>query len=214
MTMNETQVVIMHGLTVGGKTLAEHIEAVNHKEALTWVLDRAKAKGPSENCTIEDIQTIHKFILAGSNQAGQWREDQVMIAGSAHVPPRPEKIPYAMASMMNWLEKDGPGFHPVERAARLHADLVTIHPFIDGNGRTARRLMNLELIRSGFPAVVIHNEDRLEYYNGLQEIQERGIFDDFLNFVCRAVEGSFAPYWHLFDVSEEQIKALTQLGQL
>ena len=74
--------------------------------------------------------------------------------------------------------------------------------------------MNLELIRSGFPAVVIHNEDRLEYYNGLQEIQERGIFDDFLNFVCRAVEGSFAPYWHLFDVSEEQIRALTQPGQL
>jgi hypothetical protein len=74
--------------------------------------------------------------------------------------------------------------------------------------------MNLELIRSGFPAVVIHNEDRLEYYNGLQKIQERGIFDDFLKFVCQAVEGSFTPYWQLFDVSEEQIRALTQPGQL
>jgi Fic family protein len=207
LTMSETQVVLTHGITIGGKTILEHLEAINHKDALLWLLDHVSAD--RQFITLDDIKTIHSYVLANRPlEAGQWRSDDVFISGSRHNPPEFEKISYHMAEMMDWVEVESAKFHPVERAARYHVDLVTIHPFIDGNGRTARLLMNLELIRNGFPPTIIEVEERMEYYRCLEQSQTQGDFRDFLQFVGSAVERSFNIYWRLHRVTEEQTNAL------
>ena len=94
--------------------------------------------------------------------------------------------------------------HPVERAARVHVDFVGIHPFVDGNGRTSRLLMNLELMKAGFPSVVITVENRLRYYQSLDAAHVEGNYEPFINLVVEAVEQSFTPYFSALGISSLQ----------
>ena len=162
LTRRETALVVEKGLTVGGKTLVEHLEATNHAHALDWV--RQQASRSARQLTEKDVLSIHEIILKGidSPNAGFYRSVPVRISGSTVVLPNPRKVPDLMEAFVTWLQQ-GPDLHPVELAAEAHYRLVTIHPFADGNGRTARLLMNLILLMTGYPTAIIRKLDREAY---------------------------------------------------
>ena len=194
LTRQETLVVLKHGLTVGGRSMIEHLEAINHQHAIHYVEVLATRPTP---ITEEEIKTIHRLVLRtiDDDNAGVYRDHHVLIAGSAYTPPPPTAVPGLMMELSTWLArtdvapdmKDADAHHPVERAAHAHFRLVDIHPFVDGNGRAARLLMNLLLLRAGFPIAVLRNEDRAGYYDALEEGHE-GRLDSFLVFVAHAVD--------------------------
>ncbi len=189
LTRQETMVVLKHGVTVGGKTLVEHLEATNHKHAIDYVMQLATRGAPP---TEADILTLHSLVLRGidDENAGVYRRRQAFIAGSEYTPPPPRAVPGRMAEFGQWLERTHtaePRLHPVERAAHAHFWLMDIHPFIDGNGRVARLLMNLLLLQSGYPIAIIRSEDRLAYYAAL-DAGHAGHLDDFLLLVAAAVD--------------------------
>jgi len=193
LTLKETKVAL-EGVTIGGKSLREHFEVVNHREAIGFVEQLVENTGA---LTQWDIKSLHQLILKGidSENAGRYRNVNVLISGARHRPMDALHVPQAMAEFIAWHESEGAALHPVERAARVHAEFVKIHPFVDGNGRTSRLLMNLELLKAGFPAAVITVAQRLSYYEALDQAHCDGNYDPFLNLVAEAVEQSFAPYW-------------------
>jgi Fic family protein len=192
LTLQETDLVINRGLTIGNKSLKEHFEAINHKEGIRYLYDFIKKKKELDEKTILEI---HKIILKNINEteAGHYRKENVMILGAVHLPPSAIKIPKLMAEFFEWYYAHKKNMPIVELAAWVHYKLVYIHPFIDGNGRTARLLMNLILLQHGYPPAVILNIDRKKYYRVLKEA-DRDKHDDFLNFVGRSVERSLLIY--------------------
>ena len=192
LTRQETLVVLKHGLTVGGKPLVEHLEAINHQAAIGWVEQLAARPAPPGEA---DILALHRLVLRSIDDAnaGAYRQGQVYIAGSAFVPPPARAVPGRMAEYAAWLARTGEeaaagqGLHPVARAAHAHFWLVDIHPFVDGNGLTARLLMNLLLLQAGYPIAIIRAEDRAAYYTAL-EAGHAGRLDLFLLLVADAVD--------------------------
>ena len=193
LTLKETKVVL-EGVTIGGKTLREHFEAVNHREAILYVEELV---GQGNLLGERDIKSLHQLVLKGidAQNAGRYRDVNVLISGARHRPVDALHVPHAMSEFLDWYGKDARNLHPVERAARVHADFVKIHPFVDGNGRTSRLLMNLELLKAGFPAAVIPVAQRLAYYEALDRAHCEGDHGPFLDLVAEAVERSFDPYW-------------------
>jgi len=170
LTHRETAEVIEHGITVGGKFLREHLEAVDHYEAVQWMRDL-----PAQTTPIgEDIVCeLHRRIVARSQPAigGVYSPDPRRIAGSPVIFPNPLKIPQLMEEFGSWLSS-APS--TPEGAFEGHFRLTAIHPFSDGNGRAARLLMNLMLVRGGYPPVAVPPEDRKPYLDTL----ERGSLTD------------------------------------
>lgn len=192
LTINETKVVL-EGITVGGKTMREHLEVINHQDAISYVEEIVRRE---ESLTEWQIKNLHRLVLKGIDDAyaGVYRDQQVFIAGAVHMPPPPYLIQEQMEQLMNWYETETNTMHPIERGALLHAKFVGIHPFIDGNGRTSRLLLNLELMKSGYQPIVIKVENRLSYYNALDRAHTTGIYDDFINLVATEVETSLDLY--------------------
>jgi Fic family protein len=193
LTRRETALVVEKGLTVGGKSLIEHLEATNHAHALDWVKSQVERKRHplSEN----DILHIHNLILKGidDTHAGHYRSVPVRISGSAVVLPNPRKVPDLMRDFITWLNAPG-DLHPAQVAAEAHYRLVTIHPFVDGNGRTARLLMNLLLLRHGYPPAIIRKRDRLAYIGALEQAQLGGSIEDYQQLILKAVDRSLDIY--------------------
>jgi Fic family protein len=193
LTLKETKVVL-EGITVGGKRLREHFEVINHKEAIDYVEAIVSGQeAPSE----WQIKAIHQLVLKNidTSNAGRYRQENVLIAGAEHVPPEFLKLPEAMAKLMAGYH--AATCHPVERAARLHVDFVGIHPFVDGNGRTARLLMNFELMRCGYLPVIIHVEQRLGYYDALDLAHTHGDYAPFIHIVVELEEAELKRYLRL-----------------
>ena len=193
LTRRETALVVEKGLTVGGKSLAEHLEATNHAHALDWVKDQITRK--PQDLTENDILKIHNVILKGldDENAGHYRNVPVRISGASVVLPNPAKVPDLMTEMQTWLNESAK-MHAVEFAAEAHYRLVTIHPFVDGNGRTARLLMNLILMMLGYPPAIIRKRDRLAYIGALEKAQLGGSKDDYFKLIMKAVERSLDIY--------------------
>ena len=193
LTRRETALVVEKGLTVGGKSLTEHLEATNHAHALDWVKEQVKRK--PTNLTEKDILHIHDIILKGIDDAnaGHYRSVPVRISGSVVVLPNPRKVPDLMQGFVEWLGQNG-DLHAVELAAEAHYRLVTIHPFVDGNGRTARLLMNMVLLMTGYPAAIIRKRDRLAYIGALEKAQLGGSKEGYLNIIAKAVDRSLDIY--------------------
>jgi len=201
LTLKETKVVL-EGITIGGKTMREHFEAINHRDAIYFVEELAQ-KG--ESLSEWQIKSIHQSILKGidDRNAGIYRSINVIISGADHIPPDFKQVASEMGQFIKWHGEDAKKLHPVERAARVHAEFVKIHPFVDGNGRTARLLMNLELIKDGFPPAVLSVGKRLEYYESLDTAHKTGDYDPFLSLISEIVEEGFGPYWHALGVSAD-----------
>ena len=182
LTLRETQVVL-EGITVGGKSIKEHLEVINHENAILYLDELVKNENP---ITEWNIKNIHQLILKDidNENAGRYRKENVTIKGAIHIPPDYIKIPELMEKLIlnytAWNE-----YHPIIKASLLHGELVKIHPFIDGNGRTSRLLMNLDLMNSGYNPVIIKKEDRLEYYEALDKAHTTGNYTNFVKLVTK-----------------------------
>ena len=185
LTLRETDLVVNKGLTVSGKSMREHLEAINHYEAILYIRDLA-SQGVALN--EREIRNIHALVLRGIDRdnAGRYRSVPVMISGSRHVPPQPWAVPKLMEEYGLWLAGESLSLHPVLRAAEAHERLVTIHPFIDGNGRTARLVMNLILLANGYAIANIpgDTENRRAYYDALEKCNLDGRKADFLYLIA------------------------------
>ena len=182
LTLRETQVVL-EGITVGGKSIKEHLEAINHEKAILFLDDLVKDNEPISEW---NIKNIHQLILKDidNENAGRYRKENVTIKGATHIPPDYLKVPELMEKLIltynTWSE-----YHPIIQAALLHGELVKIHPFVDGNGRTSRLLMNLDLMNSGYNPVIIKKESRLKYYEALDKVHTTGNYTDFVKLVTK-----------------------------
>lgn len=192
LTLLETKVVL-EGITVGGKALREHFEAINHRNAIYYVEDIIKKEEPFSEW---QIRNIHQLILKNidDDNAGRYRQQNVLISGATTTPPDYTLLNDKMAQFVDWYNTEAYLMHPIERATKVHADFVGIHPFIDGNGRTSRLLMNLELMKAGYPSCVITVEKRLAYYEALDQWMAFGKTEAFNQLVADAVMEGFKPY--------------------
>lgn len=165
LTMSETKVVL-EGITVGGKSIIEHLETINHKEAILFIEDLI---GDEEQLTEWNLKNIHTLILKeiDNYNAGRYRSENVLISGAKHIPPKHYELDYLMQKLMKEYQKEWNEYHPVIKATLLHGEFVKLHPFVDGNGRTARLLLNFELMKYGYTPIIIKNERRAEYYDVL-----------------------------------------------
>ena len=192
LTLRETQLILETGLTIVGKSLRGHLEVVNHQQAIEYV---ESLRPDDDPITPFHVRQIHQMVLAriDDESAGQYRNLPVRIAGSTHQPPEAWEVSRLMSDWGDWLNGPALNLHPIERAALAHHRLVVIHPFLDGNGRTARLVMNLLLMRASYPPTVIMRVNRRQYYNVLA----RADADDempLVNFVGRAVERNLTLY--------------------
>ena len=196
LTMSETKAVLEDGITIGGKSLKEHLEAVGHSHAIDYMEALVQK---DEALTERTLKEIHNLILRnidGAN-AGTYRRMNVLISGAGHIPPPAERVLEKMEAFFRWYGAARGALHPVEFAARVHADFVNIHPFKDGNGRTARLIMNFELMRVGFPTVIVPVDARPDYYRNLDIAATQGDYLPFVMQIAELAQKSFAPYWAL-----------------
>ena len=215
----ETALVVEKGLTIGGKSITEHLEATNHAAALDFVKEQIKRK-PSD-LRERDILKIHEIILdrIDKENAGIYRRVPVRISGSAVVLPNPRKVQTLMDEFFSWIENEKK-MHAVELAAEAHYRFVTIHPFIDGNGRTARLLMNMILMMRGYPPAIIRKNDRLAYIKSLEKPQlvngDGDSKNDYFKLIAAAVDRSLNIYLRAIDgeVEKPESEKLLKIGEL
>ena len=184
LTLQETHLVVNEGLTIGGKSMREHLEAVNHYEAIEYINDLVARRVKISERVIKEL---HHLVLKGIDRenAGRYRTVPVIISGSAHKPPQPYLLARKMEELMEFYDTNKAVLHPVILAAEMHLRLVTIHPFIDGNGRTSRLLMNLILLQNGFTIANLKGTDkaRLAYYRALEKAQTDDTHSDFYRLI-------------------------------
>ena len=193
LTETETKVVLEDGITVGGKPIKDYYEALGHSEAYDYIYSLAKAKGFTES----DVQKLHRLFYhrIDETKAGKYRKEKVFLSGSRYTLPGPEKVPGLMKKFIMAMTTKAKKYHPVEYVALAHQDLVFIHPFIDGNGRVARLLMNLVLLQKNYCIVIIPPTLRSAYIQAL----EKAHTDDkeFKEFIARAVRETQKDYLRL-----------------
>lgn len=182
LTVYETKAILEDGITIAGKSMREHLEAINHKQAIILTEEIVKNK---EIISERVIKELHAIILYGIDQsnAAVYRKHNVIISGASHTPPSHIEISQLMTDLLVWYNTETER-HPLEKAAMLHSKLVNIHPFIDGNGRTSRLLMNLELIKAGYLPVIIESEQRFKYYEILDIAAVKGNYTPFIQFIA------------------------------
>ena len=170
LTLAETELVLNRGLTIGGKPLRDHLEAVNHRKAFQKLMALVEGQARLTESVLLDL---HGMILRGieDEYAGRYRNVPVRIVGARHIPPNPVRVPELMSTLFDWYACEGSQLWDVHTAADLHWRLARIHPFTDGNGRTARLAMNLHLLRHGYPLTIIRadRDQRSDYYQALAE---------------------------------------------
>ena len=200
LTIYETKVVL-EGITIGGKTMREHLEVINHRDAILYVEEIVRKNEPFSEW---QIRNIHRLVLSkiDDENAGVYRKVDVRIGGAKHIPPSFYNLPGEMQRLMDWYESEGSTLHPVERAALLSSKFVNIHPFVDGNGRTSRLLLNLELMKYGYPPIVIRKESRFQYYEALDKAAMTGDHSNFIALVAAELKSELDTYLKLVNHGE------------
>jgi len=203
LTRQETALIVEKGVTVEGKSVREYLEAINHAEAFSYIQALSEDK-KREALNLQDILDIHRIILKKINDtdAGRLRSTPVRISGSTTILPNPIKVSKLMEELVTWLQTTTE--HPVKVAIDAHYKLVTIHPFVDGNGRTARLLMNLILMQAGFPPAIIKKEERNRYLTVLESAQTRGNQDAYYELMYDAINRSLDLYLEDIQPTEEK----------
>jgi Fic family protein len=198
LTETETKIVLEDGLTIGGKPLKDHLEAIGHSQAYDLLYKLAKNHEIKE----KDILKLHKLFYyhIDIKNAGRYRKQQVFITGTEFIPPAPNQVPGFMKKFIDDIPSMRQKFHPVEFAAFLHKELVSIHPFVDGNGRTARLVMNLALLQNGYVVTIIPPVLRSDYINMLKRAQVQPKDDKpFINFISTMVYESQKDYLRMIN---------------
>ena len=198
LTETETKIVIEDGITIGGKSLKDHYEAMGHSEAFSFLYDLAKNK----MITKADILKLHYlfYYRIDENNAGKYRKVNVLITGSTFKPPAHSEVSALMKKLTDNIPAMQKKYHPVEFSARIHKELVTIHPFVDGNGRAARLVMNLALLQTGYVITIIPPILRNDYINAIKKSQIEPKDDKpFINFISSMVYESTKEYIRLLE---------------
>jgi Fic family protein len=192
LSLKETFLVLEKGMTIGGKSVKEHLEAVNHKEAILFLEKLANKKTEIKE---SDILQLHAIIMSkiDPQNAGFYRQVQVFITLSEHRPPSFKELPKLMERVLKELNSKEEGGKAIESATRLHHLFVWIHPFADGNGRAARLLTNLRLMRATFPPIVLQKKIRMTYYRAL-EVGDKGDLKPLTGLIARDVERALDLY--------------------
>ncbi len=196
LTETETKIVIEDGITIGGKPVRDHLEVLGHSEAYDLLFRMAKGKEITE----AGIKELHRlfYYRIDAKQAGKYRKKKVIITGTDFIPPAPDQIPGLMKDFVDRITRNRSVRHPVEFAAEVHQELVTIHPFIDGNGRAARLLMNLALLQAGYPLAIIPPILRRDYLDTLNWTH-KGDDAPFINFIAGVCYESAKEYLRLLE---------------
>ena len=175
---SETQMVIEHGMTIGGHTVKEHLEAINHADAIARLYELAERGAVITHADVLQLHALVTDKLLPS--AGQYRDGPVSIRGSRHMPPPWQRVPELMDVWLAWQDGEGMEYPSIVRAALAHEAFLNIHPFYDGNGRVARLLLNLQLMRDGYPTTLVQRSVRETYIRAL----EAAHFGDYLGLVA------------------------------
>ena len=191
LTLMETKVVLEDGISVGGKELREIYEVVNHKKAYRYVKRCISEHKPLDEAIVKDI---HAILTENIILGGIYRNQEVRISGAGHTPPAGNEMYNQIKNFYADLEWKKSALNPIEYAAWTHAEFVRIHPFIDGNGRTSRLIMNYQLMEAGYLPVSIAKENRLDYYNALEEYAVNQNLDPFADFTADLEEKQLDVY--------------------
>lgn len=180
-TLRETAMIIQGGITIGGKSIQEHLDIVGHKDAIEYVYSLADDKRELSEFTIKEIHSL--VLAADSANKGVYRRLPVAVGG--HQPPEPALVPQMMEGMVDEYARRKMSSHPVEAAAWLHLQFENIHPFIDGNGRTGRLLLNFELLKSGLLPIDIKFSDKESYYRCFEAFDRQKDAAPMVNLVAK-----------------------------
>lgn len=201
--LGETQLVIAHGITIGGHSLKEHMEAVNHAAAYDFILDLARREAELDEAALLHLHALIMHDLIGP--PGAYRRGAVFISGSEHRPPHHSQVPELMADWFTWVSGAGRDYPPVIRAALAHEMLLAIHPFLDGNGRTARLVLSLHLMRAGYPVALLLQGWRLSYIRALEQAHH-GRYNPLVNVIGRAAEAGLDLYLEACDALPDELR--------
>lgn len=204
LTLNETYWVFQEGITVKGKSLKEHLEVKDHKRALEKLYDLVER--PTDIDFDERlIKDLHQAVIELSEdyEDYEYRDTDVFISGSTHHPSLPSEIKPEIKKLLRWVRQEKHNYHPIEFAALFHHRFVHIHPFLDGNGRTARLLMNLFLMREGLPLAIILKNDRQKYYRALRTA-DNGNYKALIQFIAQAALRSLNLYLDTLTPAKEK----------
>jgi len=212
MTLGQTRSILETRIAVGGKSIVEHNEILGMDAALKYI--NATLIHRIGSITLEDILEIHKRVMGHVDPltSGYMRRTQVYIG--EHIPPAPDDIDVLMGEFVLWLNSHHAlQLHPIKYAALAHYKLVYIHPFLDGNGRTSRLLLNFILMQAGFPPVIVRKEDRQEYYDVL-ETGNKGDIRPFVRFIADCSDRTLDFYlWATSEYPSKEVPALAQDGR-
>jgi len=209
MTLQETYVIINDGMTVKGKSLREHFEVNNHHKALQYLYELA---GKKQDLTAGTVLDIHRFILNNIEDlyAGRLRNAGVRIQGANFVPPNARKVSELLDELIDFIQANPLQLNSLELATVLHHKLVWIHPFFDGNGRTARLVMNLILLQDGFPPAIILRNDRAKYYDALNKANN-GNYLKLMLLMAQAVERSLNIYLNALPGNDDEYTEISSI---
>lgn len=212
LTMVETKIVLYDGMTIGGKSLREHFEAINHDKAIQHVEELADASYIMRSL---DVLNIHEIVLANIDEhmAGRIRNTMVRIMGANFTPPSPQRVSDLLDELIDYVNYNPQNLAIPILATVFHHQFVWIHPFADGNGRTGRLIMNLLLLSKGYPPCIILKNDRKKYYNALNRANKGDYYslallvlqgiERSLNFYINAIPSAGTEYESIADIAED-----------
>ena len=193
LTLMETKVLLEDGVSVGGKELREIYEVVNHKKAYDYV---KKCIAQNKSLTKDIVKDLHMILTENIIAGGIYRNQEVRISGAGFTPPAGNEMYIQIKAFYEEVDNKA-GLNPIELAAWTHAEFVRIHPFIDGNGRTSRLLMNYQLMLHDFLPVSVDKENRLDYYNALGCYAVHKDLNPFADFIAELEEKQLDEYLKL-----------------
>jgi Fic family protein len=201
LTLTETKVILEDGLTVGGKPLKDIYEATGHSAAYDFMYSLISGR----DITVADIKTMHNLFYKAIDEenAGEWRNEQIIVTGTEYAFPKPEALEEEMQKLGEWIKSERENYHPIDFAALLHLKFVTTHPFIDGNGRVGRLLMNLALLQDKYMLAIVPPILRVEYINAIKRHQLKNNPDSFCEFIGERVLETEKEIIRLFNISLE-----------
>lgn len=214
LTLRETFLVVNEGLTVKGKPLKDHLEAKSHQAALEYLYELIE-QGHRVTVSEHLIRQLHQLVMQDVDRAwaGVYRNGPVMITGTKHRPPEALEVSKKMHAFVTWLNKNERKIHPIELASQAHHRLAAIHPFFDGNGRTSRLLMNVLLMRKGYPLTIILKNDRKKYYRVLSRADD-GDGAPIIQFIAQTIERSLDIYLRALEPTTAQSERYMSLEKL
>lgn len=175
LTLRETALILQEGITIAEKPIKEHLEAIGHKDAFEYIIELTDRKAPLSESVIKEIHSL--VLMADRENRGIYRRVPVMILGAEHTPPQPYLVPKLMEQLIIDYNELSQTTDIIQAVSLLHLKFESIHPFIDGNGRTGRLLLNFELMKKGFLPVNIKFSDRAKYYDCFDDYRKNGTAD-------------------------------------